>query len=161
MTPWNNSRLDIRAELETKIFQESLDAAWDQTREFFAEYDPAQIERAETDLKHRMALVLRSYLGRSSAGPLPVICKDNGFSDLVRPAMGAFNEWAAGSFLADPDNRTFETVAMNMLFGACVGHPPGGRYPRRHPAVVPYRRLLAAAAGGDPEHVDETKTILI
>jgi hypothetical protein len=36
------------------------------------------------------------------------------------PAMGAFNEWAAGSFLADPANRTFETVAMNLLFGACM-----------------------------------------
>lgn len=34
--------------------------------------------------------------------------------------MGAFNEWAQGSFLENPDCREFETVAMNLLFGACV-----------------------------------------
>lgn len=112
---------DARAELETKILQESLDAAWDQTRAFFTEYDPAQIERAETDPKHKMALVFRSYLGRSSrwaiAGELQ---RAKDFQIWCGPAMGAFNEWAAGSFLADPANRTFQTVAMNLLFGACV-----------------------------------------
>nr|MDA3895419.1 2-nitropropane dioxygenase [Desulfobacteraceae bacterium] len=36
------------------------------------------------------------------------------------PSMGAFNEWAKGSFLENPDNRQFETVAMNLLFGACI-----------------------------------------
>lgn len=112
---------DARAELETKIFQESLDAAWEQTRSFFTEYDPTQIERAETDPKHKMALVFRSYLGRSSRWAIagdPQRTKD--FQIWCGPAMGAFNEWTAGSFLADPTNRTFESVAMNLLFGACV-----------------------------------------
>lgn len=112
---------DTRAEIETRIFQESLDAAWQQTRAFFADYDPAQIERAETDPKHKMAIVFRSYLGRSSRwainGDLKRI-KD--FQVWCGPSMGAFNEWVAGSFLADPDNRGFETMTMNLLFGACV-----------------------------------------
>jgi trans-AT polyketide synthase, acyltransferase and oxidoreductase domains len=112
---------DIRAELETKIFQQPLDAAWDQTRNFFAEYDPAQIERAETDLKHRMALVLRSYLGCSSRWAIAGDSRRTmDFQIWCGPAMGAFNEWTAGSFLADPANRTFETVAMNLMFGACA-----------------------------------------
>jgi len=34
--------------------------------------------------------------------------------------MGAFNEWAAGSFLEAPANRTVVTVALNILFGAAV-----------------------------------------
>jgi hypothetical protein len=34
--------------------------------------------------------------------------------------MGAFNDWAKGSFLEKPENRTVETVAMNLLYGACV-----------------------------------------
>jgi trans-AT polyketide synthase, acyltransferase and oxidoreductase domains len=112
---------EARAELETKILQESLNDAWVQTRAFFTEYDPAQIARAETDPKHKMALVFRSYLGRSSrwaiAGDLQ---RAKDFQIWCGPAMGAFNEWAAGSFLADPANRAFESVSMNLLFGACV-----------------------------------------
>ena len=34
--------------------------------------------------------------------------------------MGAFNEWAAGSFLAQPENRRVVTVALNLLYGASV-----------------------------------------
>ena len=36
------------------------------------------------------------------------------------PAMGAFNEWTRGSFLAEPLQRDAVTVAMNILFGAAV-----------------------------------------
>ena len=36
------------------------------------------------------------------------------------PAMGAFNEWARGSFLAEWRNRRVATVAMNLLHGAAA-----------------------------------------
>lgn len=34
--------------------------------------------------------------------------------------MGAFNAWVRGSFLEKPENRDTVTIAMNLLFGACV-----------------------------------------
>jgi hypothetical protein len=34
--------------------------------------------------------------------------------------MGAFNEWARGSFLERPENRSVVTVALNLLLGAAV-----------------------------------------
>ena len=34
--------------------------------------------------------------------------------------MGAFNEWAKGSPLEAPQNRTVVGVARNLLYGACV-----------------------------------------
>ena len=34
--------------------------------------------------------------------------------------MGAFNEWAKGSFLEEPANRRVGVVAMNLLYGAGV-----------------------------------------
>jgi hypothetical protein len=34
--------------------------------------------------------------------------------------MGAFNEWARGSFLQAPENRRVVNVAHNLLFGAAV-----------------------------------------
>ena len=34
--------------------------------------------------------------------------------------MGAFNDWAAGSFLSRPANRTVVQIALNLLEGAAV-----------------------------------------
>jgi hypothetical protein len=34
--------------------------------------------------------------------------------------MGAFNEWAKGSFLQDPKNRNVTVVGYNLLYGAAV-----------------------------------------
>ena len=34
------------------------------------------------------------------------------------PAMGAFNEWARGSFLERPENRRAVVVAENLMLGA-------------------------------------------
>ena len=34
--------------------------------------------------------------------------------------MGAFNDWAKGTFLAVPENRTVVQVARNLMEGASV-----------------------------------------
>ena len=38
------------------------------------------------------------------------------------PAMGAFNEWAKGSYLAQPSNRHVVDVALHILLGAAVAY---------------------------------------
>ncbi len=110
-----------RANLEKTIFRASLDEIWRKTREFFVPFDPAQVERAERDPKHKMALVFRWYLGLSSrwanAGE-PTRTMD--YQVWCGPAMGAFNEWTRGSFLAEPKNRRAAVVAMNLMHGAAV-----------------------------------------
>ncbi len=112
---------DVKNEIEDKIFQNSLEAEWKMTREFFQTYDPVQLKLSEKDPKRRMSLLFRSYLGKSSRWAIndePARKKD--YQIWCGPSMGAFNEWAKGSFLENPDNRQFETVSMNLLFGACV-----------------------------------------
>jgi PfaD family protein len=110
-----------RAQLEKNLFRAPLEEIWAQTRAFFLERDPAQVARAETDPRHRMALVFRWYLGLSSrwanAGE-PSRKVD--YQVWCGPAMGAFNEWAKGSFLEQPRNRSVVTVARNILYGAAV-----------------------------------------
>ena len=75
--------------------------------------DPAQVARADSDPKHKMALVFRWYLGLSSrwanAGE-PSRKVD--YQVWCGPAMGAFNEWTKGSFLEQPRNRRVVTVAL-------------------------------------------------
>lgn len=110
-----------RGQLEKQIFRASLEDTWRSTREFFLQRDPRQVERAERDPKHRMALVFRSYLGLSSrwanAGD-PTRTMD--YQIWCGPAMGAFNEWTRGTFLEKPENRRVATVALNLLYGAAV-----------------------------------------
>src|SRR5207248_1762070 len=83
-----------RSALEKTIFRMPLDDVWTQTRAFFRERDPSQIGRAERDPKHKMALVFRWYLGKSShwanAGD-PSRTVD--YQVWCGPAMASFNAW--------------------------------------------------------------------
>jgi PfaD family protein len=110
-----------RAALEKNLFHAPLEEIWAQTRAYFLQRDPGQVSRAERDPKHRLALIFRWYLGQSSrwanAGE-PTRKID--YQVWCGPAMGAFNEWARGSFLEQPRNRRVVTVARNLLYGAAV-----------------------------------------
>ncbi|MGE5754549.1 MAG: PfaD family polyunsaturated fatty acid/polyketide biosynthesis protein [Planctomycetaceae bacterium] len=110
-----------RAMLEKNVFRAPFETVWDQTRDYFRHRDPAQIERAERDPKHKMALVFRWYLGHSSLWANrgdPARAVD--YQIWCGPAMAAFNEWVRGSFLEAPESRRVVTVAMNILYGAAV-----------------------------------------
>ena len=110
---------DVRAELEQKLFRCTLEEAWEGCDAFFRERDPAQLERAARDPKHKLALVFRSYLGRSSGWANDgVEDRRLDFQIWCGPAMGAFNEWARGSHLADWRERRVVPVAKNLLAGA-------------------------------------------
>jgi hypothetical protein len=79
------------------------------------------VERAEKDPKHKLALVFRSYLGQASRwANAGVADRALDYQIWTGPAMGAFNEWTAGSFLAAPENRRAALVAKNILYGAAV-----------------------------------------
>lgn len=110
-----------RVKLEREVFQGSLDEIWAQTAAFFEARDPAQLAKAQTDPKHRMALVFRWYLGKASRWAIdgdPSRVMD--FQLWCGPAMGAFNDWVKGSFLEPPEARTVGQIALNLLEGAAV-----------------------------------------
>ena len=110
-----------RVQVEKTQLRAPFGEVWAQTRDFFTRRDPSQLARAEADPRHKMALVFRWYLGLSSrwanAGD-PARQLD--YQVWCGPAMGAFNEWAKGSVLEAPANRTVVGVALNLLYGACV-----------------------------------------
>ncbi|MGF7237735.1 MAG: PfaD family polyunsaturated fatty acid/polyketide biosynthesis protein [Frankia sp.] len=110
-----------RATLERDILGDTLDATWARTVAYWRSREPATLERAERDPKHRMALLFRSYLGQASQW---AIVGDTGrrtdYQIWCGPAMGAFNRWTQGGFLARPENRTVVQIARNLLEGAAV-----------------------------------------
>jgi trans-AT polyketide synthase, acyltransferase and oxidoreductase domains len=107
--------------LQRDFFKCSFMEAWEQTKQFFSERDPKQIDLAEQKPKHKMALVFRSYLGRSSTwAKTGHPTRKIDYQIWCGPAMGAFNHWVKGTFLEKNENRKTVTVAMNLLFGAAV-----------------------------------------
>jgi len=110
-----------REKLEKTMFLAPLEDIWRDTRSYFEKRDPKQVERAERDPKHRMALVFRWYLGQAAHW-----AKDGNldrkmdYQVWAGPSMGAFNEWVAESFLANAAQRKVVTVAKNILYGAAV-----------------------------------------
>lgn len=103
------------------MFREPLVAVWQQCVSFFQVRDPLELERAERDPKHRMALVFRYYLGRSSHWPIAGdLGRRQDYQIWCGPAMGSFNAWVADSFLAPAAQRTVERIALNLLEGAAA-----------------------------------------
>jgi trans-AT polyketide synthase, acyltransferase and oxidoreductase domains len=108
-----------RRRLEDEVLGATVETVWDETRAFWARRDPGQVERAERDPRHRMALVFRWYLGSSSRWAIAgTPSRRADYQIWCGPAMGAFNSWAAGTFLAEPRNRGVVQIALNLLEGA-------------------------------------------
>lgn len=143
-----------REKLEKTFFLAPLEQIWQETRSFFLKRDPAQVERAQREPKHRMALVFRWYLGQAAHW-----AKDGeparkiDYQVWCGPAMGAFNEWTAGTFLARPERRTVRTVAVNLLFGAAV-------ISRANQLRCQGAQLDAAALRMEPLELDRIKEYL-
>ncbi|AHH17985.1 PfaD family protein [Nocardia nova SH22a] len=109
----------VRKQLEDSLFRRPLPTVWQDCVAFFTERDPAQLVSARDDPKARMALIFRWYLGLSSGWSI------RGDAERVAdyqiwcgPAMGAFNTWAAGSYLAAPGNRAVADIAGQLMTGA-------------------------------------------
>jgi PfaD family protein len=112
---------DTWARIEHEIFQRPLSDVWKETRSFFAAKDAREVERAERDPKHKMALVFRWYIGLASHWAiLGIPNRKMDYQIWCGPAMGAFNAWVRGSFLAELPNRSVVQIALNLLEGAAV-----------------------------------------
>jgi len=110
-----------REKVERDIFRDNFESIWEGTREFFEQRDPRQVERAERDPKHRMALVFRWYLGMGSRWAIQGdASRQTDYQVWCGPAQGAFNEWARGSFLESPENRGAAQIGLNLMEGAAA-----------------------------------------
>jgi PfaD family protein len=110
-----------RAALERDVLHATIEQVWAETRAFWSARDPAQLDRAERDPRHRMALIFRWYLGKSSRWAIDGDTSRRADYQLwAGPAVGAFNRWTRGTFLADPAERSVTQIALNLLEGAAV-----------------------------------------
>lgn len=110
---------EIKQQLESQIFRQSIEEIWQSTEAFFQQRNPAELAKAQQNPKHKMALVFRWYLGQSSRWP--IVGDEDRVVDYqvwCGPAMAAFNDWVKGSVLEQVGNRSVVQVARNLLEGA-------------------------------------------
>lgn len=111
--------LEERQKLEQQVFGRNLEAIWEDTVKFFSERDPEQITRANDNPKRKMALIFRWYLGLSSRwSSSGEKGREMDYQIWCGPAIGAFNEWVKGSYLAEPNARRVVDVAYHIMNGA-------------------------------------------
>jgi PfaD family protein len=111
------------AKLEKQILQKSVDEVWQETVAFFQQRDPSMIEKAKDNPKRQMALVFRWYLGQSSRwSNAGVKGREFDYQIWSGPALGAFNDWVASTYLNDYNNRHVVDVAEHLMFGAAYQH---------------------------------------
>ena len=112
---------DEREKVEKQMLRATFEEAWESTKAFWMGRDPAEVQKAEQNGKHKMALVFRSYLGQSSRWAIAGdSSRRTDYQIWCGPAMGAFNQWTSGSFLAEPAARSVVQVALNLMEGAAV-----------------------------------------
>ena len=111
--------LQERLELEKSVLGRSCQEIWVDTRSYFANSAPHEIERAESDPKHKMALVFRWYLFMGAQWAREgTLARRGDYQIWCGPAMGGFNQWVKNSFLEPPEARDVVQVARNLLEGA-------------------------------------------
>lgn len=104
-----------------KLLKQSIPDAWASTRSFWMGRDPHEVAKAESDPKHQMALLFRAYLGQSSKWAIAGdASRAVDYQIWCGPAQGAFNAWAANSYLDAPEQRTVVQIARNLVEGAAV-----------------------------------------
>ena len=112
-----------RTWLEGQVLLTDSAAAWQETRAYHADRNPALADRADRDAKLQMALVFRRYLfmgaqwAREGHDERQI-----DYQIWCGPAMGAFNDWVRGSYLEPLENRAVGQIGRNLLEGACVFH---------------------------------------
>jgi trans-AT polyketide synthase/acyltransferase/oxidoreductase domain-containing protein len=108
-----------REKLEKTVFKRDLESIWQETVKFFMERDPDQITRANANPKRKMALIFRWYLGLSSRwSNTGEAGREMDYQIWCGPSIGSFNDWARGTYLAEPENRRAADVGLHLLTGA-------------------------------------------
>ncbi|GAA1903138.1 hypothetical protein GCM10009716_11330 [Streptomyces sodiiphilus] len=106
-------------QLQRRYFRRSFDEVWEETRAYYAEANPAALELAERDPKHKMLLVFKAYfvqsirLAMSGAEEHQVDYQIN-----CGPALGALNARLRGTPWEDWRSRHVDDLGDMLMRGA-------------------------------------------
>lgn len=107
-----------REKLEKQIFRKTIAEVWEGTAAYLSQKNPEKLGKAVNNPKLKMALIFRWYLGLSSRwSSSGEKGREVDYQIWCGPAMGSFNDWVKGSYLAAPQNRHVVDVAHHIMLG--------------------------------------------
>jgi PfaD family protein len=110
-----------RTALEERVFRRPLTEIWREVQNYLGPRHPEYLERAGREPRFRMGLVFRWYMLMSSRWARDgVPDRTVDYQVWCGPAMAAFNQWVAGSFLEPAENRSVVLIARNLMEGAAL-----------------------------------------
>lgn len=107
-----------RLKIQDQYFHRSFDDVYAEVKSAFAQTDPLQIEKAERNPKHKMALIFRWYFKYST--DLAIAGDERRKVDYqicCGPALGAFNQWVQGTELEPWKHRHVDEIADTIMEG--------------------------------------------
>jgi len=102
-----------KKQLQERYFKRSFEEIYREVKSF---YPAREIEKAEQNPKHKMALIFRWYFGYGSQLALSGDPTDKvNYQVQCGPALGAFNQWVKGTPLEDWRNRHVDEMGLKLI----------------------------------------------
>lgn len=104
-----------KEQLQNRYFKRSFEEIYEEVKSY---HPTAEIDKAEKNPKHKMALVFRWYFGYSTR--LAISGDANHKVDYqvhTGPALGAFNQWVKGTALENWRNRHVDEIGIKLMEG--------------------------------------------
>jgi trans-AT polyketide synthase/acyltransferase/oxidoreductase domain-containing protein len=105
-------------QIQDKYFHRRFEDVYAETKAYYSQAMPEEIEKAERNPKHKMSLIFKWYfvhtmrLAMRGSGEQKV-----DYQIHSGPAMGAFNQWVKGSALENWHNRHVDEIAEKLMQG--------------------------------------------
>nr|WP_238178528.1 PfaD family polyunsaturated fatty acid/polyketide biosynthesis protein [Calothrix sp. 336/3] len=107
-----------KEKLEKQVFRKTLGEIWEETATYLSQKNPEKLGKAVNNPKLKMALIFRWYLGLSSRwSNTGETSRQVDYQIWCGPAMGSFNDWVRGSYLAEANNRRVVDIANHLMIG--------------------------------------------
>ncbi|MBO0856871.1 MAG: ACP S-malonyltransferase [Chloracidobacterium sp.] len=107
-----------RTQLQEQYFKSSFDDVYREVRRGLADDSPDEIEKAENNPKHKMALIFKWYLKSAQLLALNGADSRVDYQIPCSPALGAFNQSVKGTPLEKWRNRRVDDIAEWLMEGA-------------------------------------------
>ncbi|MCP5003592.1 MAG: hypothetical protein GY941_06505, partial [Planctomycetes bacterium] len=104
-------------QLEERYFQKSFNDIWEETKDYLNKSGTSkEIEKAEANPKHKMALIFRWYFNYSAELAFKGE-EDNRVNYQVQtgPALGAFNQWVKDTALSKWPDRHVDEIGEKLM----------------------------------------------
>ena len=107
-----------KKQIQDKYFHRSFEEVYAETKAYYEKAMPEEIEKAERNPKHKMALIFKWYFVHTMRLAMRGSAEQKvDYQIHSGPAMGAFNQWVKGTALENGRNRHVDDIAQKLMLG--------------------------------------------